>query len=329
VAPPCSKLFCSQEFFPIVNGSVSTVERVPLVLRLGQTLIAAANPTGGWAYYSGKGSRIEATCWALLALADTWGEDTATWQRFAAPHVQWLATLQRGDGLLLDYPTAPPNLTANGLAACLIAHLGTASKSFLPSDDLLTRLVGGIVRVKGVSVNNSDGGQDSRLQGWPWMPDTFSWVEPTCWCMLALKKIRARSGAAGESRIEEAEKLLLNRGCSVGGWNAGNASAMGQDLRPYVPTTALGLIALQDRRGEAVVERSLAYLTQARVTEPSAMALSLTLLCFRIYDRPGDDVEARLAGDVDRAERIGNLQALAMLVYALSATQHGAKALRV
>jgi hypothetical protein len=161
------------------------------------------------------------------------------------------------------------------------------------------------------------------------MPDTFSWVEPTCWCTLALKKTRTHPRAGAESRIAEAEKLLLNRSCSVGGWNAGNASAMGQDLRPYVPTTALGLMAMQDRRSEPVVVRTVEYLRASRLAEPSALALALTALSFRIFDLPADDVESRLVNGADRAERLGNLQTLAMMLYALSAPTHGAGALRV
>jgi hypothetical protein len=291
-------------------------------------LIAAANPTGGWGYYAGKASRIEPTSWALLAISEAYGQDAAAWRRFAGPHLQWVMQRQHSDGLLLDYTTAPPNLTANGLAASVIAHLGR-SESSAPSDAALRRLLDGLVRVKGVSVNNTNGGQDSRLQGWPWMPDTFSWVEPTAWCLLALKKARPLGVAGSEPRIAEAEKLLLNRSCTVGGWNAGNAAAMGQDLRPYVPTTALGLIAMQDRRADPVVARSLAYLDRARLEEPSALALALTGICLHTYGLPSDDVEARLAADAPRAERLGNLQTLAMMLYGLTMNDHNAAAFRI
>jgi hypothetical protein len=292
------------------------------VMRLRQVLAGKANESGGWGYYSGKSSRVEPTSWALLALADTWDGEPAAWQRFAAPHLEFLKATQRDDGLLVDVPHAPPNFTANGVAACVLASREGGGPA-------IDRLIDGLVGVKGISVNAPDPRQDNKLQGWPWMPDTFSWLEPTCWCVLALKKTRARTRKGVQARIDEADKLILNRSCEAGGWNFGNASALGQDLRPYVPTTALGLIALQDRQAEAVVGRSLAYLTQARVKEPSAMALALTALCLRIYDRPADDVEARLADDADRAERTGNLQALAMMLYALSVPTHAARALRV
>jgi hypothetical protein len=38
-----------------------------------ETLLSGTNPDGGWAYYHGHASRLEPTCWALLALhADAW-----------------------------------------------------------------------------------------------------------------------------------------------------------------------------------------------------------------------------------------------------------------
>jgi hypothetical protein len=323
------------------------------VNRLRQLLAAKANRAGGWGYYFEKSSRIEPTCWALLALAETWDREAAEWNRFAAPHLQFLGSTQRPDGLLVDVPHGPPNFTANGLAACVLVQLGTASRpsptnevgrpsptnevgrpsptnevsGLSPAD--VGRVLDGVIGVKGISVDLADPRQDNRLQGWPWMPETFSWVEPTSWCVLALKKARSWARSGAEPRIAEADKLILNRSCEAGGWNFGNASVFGQDLRAYVPTTAQALIALQDRRTEPVVERSLAYLNQARVKEPSAMALALTALCLRIYDLSAGDVEERLAADVDRAERTGNLQALAMMLYALTVNKHNAAALRI
>lgn len=191
-----------------------------------------------------------------------------------------------------------------------------------------TRLLDALIAVKGVSVDAPDPRQDNTLQGWPWMPDTFSWIEPTAWCLLALKKAGARARGA-QARIDEAEKLIVNRTCEPGGWNFGNASVVGQDLRPYVPTTAIALIALQDRRQAPAVSRSIAWLTDARLKEPSAPALALASVALRIYGVAADDVDARLAEDVERAERVGNLQALAMALYALSAERHGGRALRV
>ena len=296
---------------------------LPAVAAVRQTLLDAANPRGGWAYYPNKSSRIEPTCWSLLAIRESWDDAAASWTQFAAPHLQWLAAAQRPDGLLVDRASGPANFTANGLAACVLAHVKPTSSG--PS---IAKLLNALVAAKGVSVDSAESDQNNRLQGWSWIADTFSWLEPTSWCVLALKKAGADTRGA-PARIDEADKVIANRVCEAGGWNYGNASVVGQDLRAYVPTTALGLIALQDRRRLPAVERSLAWLDQARLKEPSAMAMALASICFRIYGMAPDDVDARLAGDVDRATRVGNLQSLATMLYALTATQHHARALRV
>src|SRR5262249_54266845 len=154
-------------------------------------------------------------------------------------HARFLSTCQRADGLLSESQPVSINFTANGLATLVAAYLLTKST-------FVERLAKGLVESKGVALSAQDpnSNQDNRPQGWPWIPDTFSWVEPTAWCLLALKKMRSpESNGAAEARIREAEKLLANRSCKTGGWNYGNATVFGQDLRAYVPTTAVGLLA--------------------------------------------------------------------------------------
>ena len=297
------------------------------VKRLREALLAAAAREGGWPYYSGKTSRIEPTCWALLALGDTWSDDADARGLLLAHHLRWLSTKTGHDGILLDAAGAPPNFTSNGVAACVVDYLRSPG----PNPDvpnIVPRLLEALAVSKGISVDSVEGRQDNRLQGWSWMPDTFSWIEPTAWCLLALKK-SGRNVRGAQARIEEADKLILNRTCESGGWTFGNASAVGQDLRAYVPTTALSLIALQDRRETPEVERSLEWLREGWLKEASAMALALTAICFKRFGVTGDDVEARLADDVERAVRLGNLQTLAMTLYALTLDRHEGQAFRV
>jgi hypothetical protein len=248
---------------------------------------------------------------------------------------------------LLDEPQAPPNFTANGTVACVLAHVATTDNR-----QVLTRLLDGIVATKGVAIRTplldaiaaikslgstvTERRQDNTLQAWPWIPDTFSWTEPTAWCLLALKKAAPLSyddngprALEAKARVLEAEHLLANRVCTNGGWNYGNASAFAQDLRPYVATTAVALMALQDRPADPAVARSLAFLGRARLSEPSAMALGLTAIALGLQGQDVEDVHAHLAGDVERAERIGNLQSLAIGLYALSGARHQMKAFRV
>jgi hypothetical protein len=96
-----------------------------------------------------------------------------------------------------------------------------------------------------------------------------------------------------------------------------------------VPTTAVALLAMQDRPRSAAVERSVAWLRDSRLKEPSATALAMATIALRVHGQAVDDVEVRLAADADRAERIGNLHALAMMLYALTADRHGLTAFHV
>jgi hypothetical protein len=149
--------------------------------------------------------------------------------------------------------------------------------------------------------------------------------------LLALKRAR-RAGIgivqpAAEARIAEAERLLINRMCRGGGWNFGNAAVMQQDLRPYVPTTALGLLAMADRPGEPAVQTSRDFLARAWNTEPSSQAMSLSLLSLdgigaggaaAEYGKAADAVEPALREHAARARAFGNFHLLAMTRFALA-----------
>lgn len=297
----------------------------PLVEHLQQRLLSSAGATG-WAYYTGKvSSRIEPTAWALLALGSTWEASRGSWADFARPHIGFLAARQGSDGLLSDTEPGLVNFTTAAVAAFVL----TQFPAQVPAG-VLSKLYDGLVSAKGVKIDAFDPKQDNQLQGWPWLRDTFSWVEPTAWGLLALKRADpSRRSRATAARAQEAEKLLVNRTCVAGGWNYGNASALGQDLRAYVPTTALGLLAMQDRRSEPNIEKSVRFLVQERLTEASALALSLTAICLRVLGLPADDVEERLAEVAVQSDSRGHLLAMAMASYALSADRHHLEAFRV
>jgi hypothetical protein len=132
--------------------------------------------------------------------------------------------------------------------------------------------------------------------------------------------------SAIESRIVEGERLLIDRACASGGWNFGNSAVLGQDLRPYVATTAIALLALQDRRSEPVVARSLAYLEDHALTQASGMSLALSLICFHVFKLDPDALQRRLAAQWRDRQFLGNVHVTAMALYALNHVQHGTSA---
>jgi len=144
-------------------------------------------------------------------------------------------------------------------------------------------------------------------------------VEPTAWGLLALKKwMKVRAVTVDPARLAGAHALLVDRCCADGGWNYGNSNMLGQDLRPYVPTTAVALLALLDRRSESVVKRSTDYLERAATSEPSGVALSLALVALRALGRSIDATRAALLEQIPTTLALKNHLAVALTLCALT-----------
>jgi hypothetical protein len=174
--------------------------------------------------------------------------------------------------------------------------------------------------VKGVALGPArHSRQDNSLQGWSWIANTFSWVEPTAWCLLALKRwARVPGATVNRARVDVAERLLLDRCCVTGGWNYGNSNMLGRELKPYVPTTAVALLAMQDRGSEPAVARSAKYLQTHASSEPSGMALSLALMALRALGRETGHVISALERHVSTSIALNNQLGVALALHALA-----------
>jgi hypothetical protein len=281
-------------------ASFQPLESLEAALRRGR------NADGGWGYYAGKSSRLEPTCWALLALGD------------ADPQV--LRNWPVHDGLLLERAGGEPNYGFHGLG--MLALTDRRLEHAAGNGALLAA----IQRVKGITLAESNiNRQDNSIQGWSWIDGTFSWVEPTAWCLLALKKSRAAFPKQIEpKRIADAEALLADRCCRTGGWNYGNANMLGQELPAYIPTTAAALLSLQDRPSDDAVVRSRGYLLREGTSEKSAVALSLAVAGLRVLRQPTDAVQSALLGQLPTTIALGNQCAQALALYALRKDHHDA-----
>ena len=281
--------------------------------RLSAWLRDARNGDGGWGYYRGKSSRLEPTSWAMLALAAA--ADDGRRHQLLLEYGKLLDGWEGADGLFAD-SGGLPNLAFNGLAAVTLrAFAGVAGDA----SGRVPRLHRSLVRVYGTRHPPSPHQrQDNGLRGWPWTEGTSSWVEPTAWCLLALKRLAPPPmDRATAARTGEAEALLLDRACTGGGWNYGNSNMMGQQLRPYVPTTATVLLALQDRKQLPAVGEGLMFIQRGWKTEPSGPALSLTMLCLSVYGVPCPDVAATLEVTYRETDFLGNVCTAAMAACAL------------
>ena len=252
-----------------------SVETVDLTL-LREFLLRARNHDGGWGYQPGKASRLEPTCWAFLALGSALERTVLE---------QWPCA----EGLLLERHGGAANFAFHGQALVTFRALNLEHAAGNRT------LLAALQRVKGMGLASSTiNRQDNSLQAWSWIDGTFSWVEPTACCLLALKRARQVGVGVDGARISAAEALLYDRCCVSGGWNYGNSNMLGQELPPYVPTTALALLALQDRPAEPAVARSRTYLEREALSEPSVAALSLALIALRTLGRPVEHIELAL-----------------------------------
>ena len=278
-----------------------TAPTSPLV----SALLRSRNPDGGWGYYAGKASRLEPTCWTLLALGREADDEVLR---------TWPVTER---GLLLEHAGGEPNIAFQGLALITLLHRQIEHRAGNRA------LRGAIERSRGVALDDFDvNRQNNRLQAWSWIDGTFSWVEPTVCCLIALKRARKAGIPVDETRIATAESLLIDRCCATGGWNYGSSNMFGQNLPAYVPTTALGLLALRDRPAEGAFTSSSAYLEREALSERSTTALSLALVALRALGRPSEHVQAALEQHLKNTFEFGTLHSLAMALVALGPDQH-------
>jgi hypothetical protein len=292
--------------------------------RLNAVAVAIANgrnADGGWGYFPQKSSRIEPTAWIAVSSSS-----------LSHGARDWLTDRQVKQGWLLDRPDLPVNYGFNGLALLALLASDQATATAI-------RLSKGVMSAKGLALAQSPVlRQDNSLQAWSWVQDTFSWVEPTAYCLLALKRarrlgvVRATDIAA---RVNEAERMLADRACAGGGWNYGNAHVFDHDLRAHGPTTALALLALQDRRDLPCVRAGLSVLTAQPARERSGMALALTLICLRVF-ASDDAVRAAVAVATTAAHQqtaislaVGNLAVLGALRIALCDDDHAIDPFRI
>ncbi len=124
--------------------------------------------------------------------------------------------------------------------------------------------------------------------GWPWFPDTVSWVVPTAFAILALNQLPCCCGGfeLAPSRVDRGVEMLMDRACPVGGWNAGNGVVYGAAVRPHADDTAIALLALRDRPQNPVVQTSVDYIERTGPTLTAPWSLAWAILALAAHRRP-------------------------------------------
>ncbi len=260
-------------------------------------LLATQNVDGGWAAYAEGPSRTEPSALAVTALGLT--SETAGGAGTDAG-LAWLRAHQAASGGWPAMEGQRADSWMTSLATLAVSHLEPDGEAARRGADWLLRQEGRTVSwwiklLVRLRPQTKTVDLDLDLTGWPWTEGTFSWIEPTAYALLALKRLRpslpARSAA---DRIDRGERMIIDRTCREGGWNYGNSVVLGEELWPYPDTTALALLALQGRPA-AEVEAGLTALSRMLDENRSLLAVSLATLCFRAYERPADTLRTELA----------------------------------
>ena len=287
------------------------------------------NPDGGWGAIAEKQSNTESTALGLLALRSL---DDSRENSVLEKAEQWLANTQNPDGSWSygagsKAPSWSTALAVMALSDSIVEaeRLVRAGNWILAQEGskpgILAKLILALsFQKKAVHLNDD-------LVGWSWTPGSFSWVEPTSYCLIALKKIKSRlSAKAVQERVDQAELMIYDRMCEGGGWNYGNAAVYGDPLWPYPDITALALIALQDHKERNDNRVSLRALSKMAETTDSGLALGWTTICLSVYGEDISELRKRLDQKFARTKFLGETKPVAL---AILASEDGARLLRV
>ena len=245
-------------------------------------LRASQNPDGGWSYFPGKGSWLEPTTYAMLALHGTgWdpGLDRA-WKLVRS----W----QLADGSFRPGGEVNDGTWVTAHAVTLASVRGVNDSSVRAAVDWLLKVVGAEHNVYtrvGSFLHLIKARLDVSHEGWPWREGNATWIEPTAHTLVALKKVASQYRTSEvEHRIQDGEELILSRRCSDGGWNYGTPNMLYVDLPSFPETTALALVGL-DGVADPAVGQALNLAQQFRAETKSSLAKAWLQIALRCHGK--------------------------------------------
>ena len=287
------------------------------------SLLKSQNPDGGWGYYPGKRSALEPTAYALMSLAYC----SAGRGAIESVH-QFLNIRQLENG---GWPVNAAGIEAEPWVSALVGSaIYTADGLNEPCRKVAGFVLGSFARMQLDWVTRTKEwltgciscNPNKQQGGWGWTAQTAKWVEPTCNALIFLNQVKDRMP---DDRllevVPEAERMTYERMCYQGGWNYGNTEVLGERLRPYPMTTALGLIALQNHPSRPENQRSLDYLAASLPEEKSALSLCFAGLCLDLYGHEWRDLLPRVKTLYLETGFFGNLKTKSLALLLLDASE--------
>jgi hypothetical protein len=284
-------------------------------------LLEQQNSDGGWGAVKGKMSNTESTAFAVMALKSLQRKEL---MRNIQAGLTWLSRHQNSDGSWRLNDVTPSGSWSTAIALlCLSAfsdHRDRVRKAVKwalmqegSSPGWLASMIVWLTGQQEINKINMD------LKGWPWASGSFSWVEPTSYFLISLKKLKPTfNGTNFADRIRQGELMIYDRVCDGGGWNYGNSKIYGEALWPYPDTTALALIALQDHADAEANRKSLETLEKTLRDVDSGLALSWSIICFSLYGRNVSNWRQLLVKRFEKTRFLGETKPLALSLLAMA-----------
>ena len=292
-------------------------------------LLNAQNADGGWGAVPGKRSNTEVTAFAVLALS---GLDLSAVKAVLLRGRQWLVQRQLGDGSWPFNDVVKESSWSTALALLALSsfpeqrdNVIRAGQWALAHEGSKPGLLAEIVLFFTGTEDEVD--LDADLIGWPWRKRSFSWVEPTSYFNLALKKSKSLlPNDKFKKRIDMADAMIYDRMCIGGGWNYGNKVVYGERLEAYPEITALTLVAMQDHKNDRRNQQSVEALEKMLQTTPSGLALSWSILALSLHGRKIEGWQKLLVQRFNEFQFLAENKSLALAILALT---KGAELLRL
>ena len=221
------------------------------LLPLLEELKSQSTPEGLWGYAPGQKPHIEPTSLAILAYA----LQPEPFESVREKAVQALLQASNADGSFRLIGDREEATWTTSLVLFVLAALKLESPQRKKA----------VARLLNVYAKQPDNDQakevhdiDMSLLGWPWAEGNFSWVEPTAWACLALRK----AGHGNEPRVQQGLRLLIDRAFDDGGINYGNRTVLGKRTDPIPGPTAIMLLALQGLPDHPRIAAAIRYLLE-------------------------------------------------------------------
>lgn len=278
-------------------------------------LCRAQNSDGGWGYCPGLPSTTEPTAWSILALAS---QQSANGQLLAAG-CNWLRKAQTAEGAWPTTDGERPGCWVTALTCLALLKVTSPSgrtvqkglqwlcETWPAEGKMMWRLQHRWSRKDKDIVR-----QDASLAGWSWTTGTASWVEPTAFALLLLKNVPPEfHPSTAQKRMQLGERMLYDRVCPGGGWNAGNPLVYGVPGLPRIGPTVWAMLALSDHKNRAANVESLKWLEQNYHGIQGPGSAALAHLCLRVYGISTPPIAPRLSHFYRKNQFLHNILVIA------------------